>query len=132
MTAAGICIDKPFGKHTSEDFQRQLAINVSRPILSQWQLTVTHCLQGGGTFFTVQWMVERLKAASKPGSIVMIASQAAQHVCPGHLLSAYAASKGAVLAFSRSLAMEVAAQGIRVNTISPGFVHHERLVRGVE
>lgn len=29
VTAAGICIDKPFADHTSEDFHRQLAINVS-------------------------------------------------------------------------------------------------------
>jgi sorbose reductase len=79
--------------------------------------------QGAGTFFTVQWTVERLKAASRPGSTVMIASQASQHVCPGHLLSAYAASKGAVLAFARNLAMEVASHGTRVNTISPGSVN---------
>jgi len=64
--------------------------------------------------------VTQLKLNRKPGSIVMIASQAAQHVCPGHLLTAYAASKGAVLAFSRNLAMEVAANGIRINSISPG------------
>lgn len=76
----------------------------------------------------MQWIVERLKAASRPGSIVMIASQASKHVCPGHLLSAYAASKGAVLAFSRNLAMEVATHGIRVNTISPGSVNLNHLV----
>lgn len=29
VTAAGICIDKPFEDHTEEDFHRQLAINVS-------------------------------------------------------------------------------------------------------
>lgn len=50
----------------------------------------------------------------------MIASQAAQHVCPGHLLTAYAASKGGVIAFARNLAIELADYNIRVNTISPG------------
>lgn len=52
----------------------------------------------------------------------MIASQAAQHLCPGHLLAGYASSKGAVLAFARNIAVELACDGIRVNTVSPGFV----------
>lgn len=34
VTAAGICIDKPFGEHTSQDFYRQLAVNVSRTDVS--------------------------------------------------------------------------------------------------
>lgn len=66
-------------------------------------------------------VVDRLKASKKTGSVVMIASQAARHICPGHLLSAYSSSKGAVLAFARNLAAELASSGIRVNTISPGF-----------
>jgi sorbose reductase len=54
------------------------------------------------------------------GSIVMICSQSAQHVCPGHLLTAYAGSKGFVFSMARSLAHELAPDGIRVNTVSPG------------
>ncbi|KAK9427037.1 putative short-chain dehydrogenase [Lipomyces doorenjongii] len=107
ITAAGICIDKPFEEHTWIDFQKQSSVN------------------GAGTFFTVQWVVERLKKAGKPGSILMIASQAARHVCPGHLLAAYASSKGGVLAFARNLAVELAGNGIRVNTISPGYIATE-------
>ncbi|KAG0444863.1 hypothetical protein HPB47_013301 [Ixodes persulcatus] len=36
-------------------------------------------------------------------------------------LSAYSASKGAVISFTKSVALEVALKGIRVNTILPGF-----------
>jgi sorbose reductase len=50
----------------------------------------------------------------------MICSQSAQHVCPGHLLTAYAGSKGFVFSMARSLAHELAPDGIRVNTVSPG------------
>jgi NAD(P)-dependent dehydrogenase (short-subunit alcohol dehydrogenase family) len=55
------------------------------------------------------------------GSVVMICSQTAQHVSPGHQLTGYAGSKGFVLSFARNLAHELAPDGIRVNTISPGY-----------
>ena len=61
-----------------------------------------------------------MKQQSIKGSIIMICSQTSQHVSPGHRLSGYAGSKGFVWSFARSLAHELAADGIRVNTISPG------------
>lgn len=54
------------------------------------------------------------------GSIVNIASTAAHRGAAGYL--AYSASKAAVLALTRGAALELAAQGIRVNSISPGGV----------
>lgn len=54
------------------------------------------------------------------GVIVNIASSAASHGNP--YMTAYAASKGAVLGFSLSLAAEVAHRGIRVVPVSPGSV----------
>lgn len=54
------------------------------------------------------------------GCIVNTSSAAAFAGVPA--LSAYTASKGAVIAFSRSLAMELAPAGIRVNVVNPGFV----------
>lgn len=41
----------------------------------------------------------------------------------------YAASKGALLAFSRSLAAEVGVKGIRVNTVVPGFIETDMTAR---
>ena len=55
------------------------------------------------------------------GAIVNLSSIAARlGGLPG--LAAYAASKGAVESFTKGLATEVGAEGIRVNTVAPGFV----------
>lgn len=54
------------------------------------------------------------------GSIVNLASVAAQQAIPG--LALYGAAKAAVVAYTRALAMELAAQKVRVNVVSPGFV----------
>jgi NAD(P)-dependent dehydrogenase (short-subunit alcohol dehydrogenase family) len=54
------------------------------------------------------------------GAIVLTASLAAVKGGPG--LTAYSASKGAIVAFGRALAAELAPDGIRVNTICPGWV----------
>jgi 3-oxoacyl-[acyl-carrier protein] reductase len=53
------------------------------------------------------------------GSIVSVASIAAS-VCVGG--AAYAATKGAILSYTRHVARELAARGIRVNCVSPGFM----------
>lgn len=58
------------------------------------------------------------------GAIVNISSRAAERASPG--LSAYAASKGALNAFTRSLAVEGAPDGIRANTVAPGYVLNDR------
>ena len=54
------------------------------------------------------------------GAIVNLASTAALHGDP--LQSAYSASKGAVVAFSKAVAVELAGKGIRVNCIAPGWI----------
>ena len=57
--------------------------------------------------------------AERKGAIVNVASQAAL-VCLPHQ-SAYSAIKGAVAALTRSLAIDWAAEGVRVNAVCPGF-----------
>jgi NAD(P)-dependent dehydrogenase (short-subunit alcohol dehydrogenase family) len=54
-------------------------------------------------------------------SVVLVASVMGLVGQPG--VSAYAASKGALIAFGRSLALELAGEGIRVNCVAPGSVH---------
>jgi len=60
-----------------------------------------------------------LLAASKDAAIVNVASQAALVSLPWQ--TAYSASKGAVTALTRALAIDWASQGIRVNAVCPGF-----------
>jgi 3-oxoacyl-[acyl-carrier protein] reductase len=54
------------------------------------------------------------------GAIVLVASTAGQRGEAGH--SHYAATKGALIALSKSLAKELGPKGIRVNTVAPGWV----------
>ena len=58
------------------------------------------------------------------GSIVNVSSRAAQRASRG--LSAYSASKGALEALTRSIAVDHAEHSIRCNTVSPGYVLNER------
>lgn len=58
------------------------------------------------------------------GSIINVSSRQAERPSPG--LAAYAASKGGLNALTRSIAVEYAREGIRCNTISPGYVINER------
>ena len=69
-------------------------------------------------------LVSRLMARNGGGSIVNIASVTAQLGSPGQ--SAYSATKGAVISFTKSAAKELASQGIRVNAVAPGIVKTER------
>ncbi len=57
---------------------------------------------------------------ARSGRIVAIGSVAALRANPGN--AAYAASKGALMAYCRTLAIETAKRGVTVNVIAPGFV----------
>jgi NAD(P)-dependent dehydrogenase (short-subunit alcohol dehydrogenase family) len=61
------------------------------------------------------------------GSIILIASQLGRVASPGR--AAYCATKGALIQLAKVMAADHAAQGVRVNTLSPGAVETDRLVR---
>jgi meso-butanediol dehydrogenase/(S,S)-butanediol dehydrogenase/diacetyl reductase len=84
--------------------------------LDEWNRLITVNLTG--TFLVCREVLPHLLATG--GNIVNLASTAAHKGQPW--ATAYVASKGGVLAFTRSLAVEYATQGLRVNSISPGGI----------
>ncbi|ADG18611.1 short-chain dehydrogenase/reductase SDR [Paraburkholderia atlantica] len=72
-------------------------------------------VNGAGALNTLSVVREQL---AKPASVVFIGTFLSQTTFPG--LGAYIASKAAVKAHARTLAVELAAEGIRINLVSPG------------
>lgn len=79
-----------------------------------------------GPFVLSQAVARDLMARKQPGSIIHISSVLAQHAFENR--SAYIASKGAVEALTRAMAIELAPHGIRVNCIAPGLIATEALL----
>ncbi|MCW2903015.1 MAG: short-chain dehydrogenase [Streptosporangiaceae bacterium] len=83
----------------------------------QWDLLMT--VNPRSCFFGVKHAVPLLRQAGG-GSIINMASLAA--VKGGAGLTAYSASKGAIVAFTKALAPELAPYKIRVNAVCPGWI----------
>jgi len=101
VNSAGIGSDTSFLETTPEMFDRTIAVNLR------------------GSFLVGQAAARAMKDAGG-GSIVNIASVSGIVGNAGR--SAYAASKGGVVALSRTMAVDLAPFGIRVNVIAPGPV----------
>jgi NAD(P)-dependent dehydrogenase (short-subunit alcohol dehydrogenase family) len=84
--------------------------------LSEWNRLLTINLTG--TFLVCREALPHL--VESKGVIVNLASTSAHRGQPWS--AAYSASKGGVLALTRTLAVEYAAQGVRVNSVSPGAI----------
>jgi NAD(P)-dependent dehydrogenase (short-subunit alcohol dehydrogenase family) len=68
-----------------------------------------------GTFFLIQALAPHL---AEGGHVINVSTSLTRHVSPG--TSVYSASKAAVEALSRSLAVELGPRGIRINAVAPG------------
>lgn len=85
--------------------------------LDDWESVIGTHLRG--TFLCVRETTPYFMS-QKSGSIVTISSIAADKAGRGH--ANYAAAKGGINALTRSLAIELAPKGIRVNAVSPGVI----------
>ena len=83
---------------------------------SDWRDLFTANLETA--FFTSQAVAAELRAQGKPGSIVSISSISGLNTAPFHI--AYGTAKAAVVAMTRTMAVELATDGIRVNAVAPG------------
>lgn len=81
-----------------------------------------------GPFLLLQALAEHLRKAGRSGAVVNIASIEAHNPAPGH--GHYATSKAALLMFTKAAALEFGAQGLRVNSISPGLIHRDGIEQG--
>jgi NAD(P)-dependent dehydrogenase (short-subunit alcohol dehydrogenase family) len=101
---AGIFFPKPFLDYTTEDFRALSSTNLD------------------GFIYITQLVVKQMLSQKSHGSIVSITATIADHPLAGLTASVPMITKGGINAISRSLAMEYAKQGIRVNAVAPGVV----------
>jgi NAD(P)-dependent dehydrogenase (short-subunit alcohol dehydrogenase family) len=101
---AGIFFAKPFTEYTPEDFRALSSTNLD------------------GFIHTTQLAVKQMLSQKSGGSIVSITSSIVDHPLAALTASVAMITKGGIDAISRSLAMEYAQQGIRVNVVAPGVV----------
>ncbi|MCY1008308.1 SDR family oxidoreductase [Nannocystis pusilla] len=96
---AGVAELEPFDRVTAESYDRTFAVNTR------------------GAFFTAQRLAPLVREG---GAIVFTTSIASTSgtAC----MAVYSASKAAIGAFARVMAAEMLARGVRVNTVSPGFI----------
>jgi len=78
----------------------------------------------GGAFLMSRWAIPHMAKAGG-GSIIHIASQLGTVGTAGRV--AYCSTKGALITMAKAMAVDHAAQKIRVNTLSPGAVETERM-----
>jgi NAD(P)-dependent dehydrogenase (short-subunit alcohol dehydrogenase family) len=108
---AGITFNRPFGRVTVEQYDRLYHVNVR------------------AQFFLTQRIVEDM-VTHGGGAVCNITSIHGVSGAPEH--SVYAGSKGAIIAYTRTLSVELAHKGIRVNAIAPGCIPVENYVKVVE
>ena len=97
----GIFVPKPFTEYTEADFVNMVAANIA-------------------TYFYMSQQVIPSMKKQKSGHIVNLATTIAEHQLGGMALQVI--TKSTIPPFTRAMALEYAADGIRVNAVSPGIV----------
>jgi len=101
---AGIFFAKPFTSYTAEDFGALSSTNLE------------------GFIYVTQLAIKRMVAQKSGGAVVSITTTLVEHPIAGVNASFAMITKGGIQAVTRSLAMEYAKDGIRVNAVAPGIV----------
>ncbi|EAW10336.1 putative short chain dehydrogenase [Aspergillus clavatus NRRL 1] len=104
VAAAGIQQETPALEYSAKDANTMFEVNVT------------------GVFMTSKAVAKQMIRFGNGGSIALIASMSGTVANRGLICPAYNASKAAVIQLGRNLAMEWGQYGIRVNTISPGYI----------
>jgi len=100
---AGIFIGKPFTEYTVEDFNRVIEVNL------------------GGFFHITQRVLEQMLRVNS-GHIVQVTAAVVKQPIAGVPSGLAGLTKGGLDAITRSLAIEYAQKGIRVNAVAPGII----------
>ncbi len=106
---AGIRVRKAFGDVSREEFDRVVAVNLASPFFASQAVVPIMRAQGGG-------------------HIVHIASQLG--IVASRYGSPYNVTKAGLIQLTRSMALELSAEGIRVNAVCPGPISTEGFLAG--
>ncbi|PWN42717.1 NAD(P)-binding protein [Ceraceosorus guamensis] len=104
VNSAGIVENYPAEEYPTPNIKKLFDINIT------------------GSYFVAREAAKIMLQDQRPGSIVLIASMSGSVVNVPQAQAPYNASKAAVVQLAKSLAVEWATRGIRVNTLSPGYM----------
>ena len=100
---AGVFLSKPFIEFTEDDFARNMAINVAGFFHITQRAAAAMLKQGSGHIVSITTTLVDQPMAGVPAALASL-------------------TKGALNAVTRSLAIEFAARGVRVNAVAPGII----------